>query len=702
MVSSTVRRTLRARLLAVAAALLTALSAGLLATSQPASAASYATITGAGSTWAQNAINTWTQDVAANGLQVNYAGVGSQDGLQDFAAGVVNFAASDVPYGVPGGGTAYLPPSRGYAYMPDTAGGVAFMYNLTIGGQRVTNLRLSGAVIAGIFTNQITMWNDPRIAADNPGITLPAIAVIPVVPADSSGATWAFTQWMAATQGSSWTAYCQAAGLSPCTATSVYPVQSGTAMVGQPGDLGIVNYVAQPQTNGAIGMTEYAYAIEAGFPVAKVLNAAGYYTAPTPGNVGLSLLNAQVNTDGTADLSQVYTDTDPRTYELSYYSYMIVPTSSTAQDPLTANQGYSLGTFGQFALCRGQQQVDSLGYAALPVNLVEDGYAQLAKIPGAQVPPTVSSFIEGCDNPTFSPDGTDLLATTNPMPLACDQQGTTQCAASSGLTETNSFLGVSPNPAAAGQLVTFSDEVVGYPDFPTPVGSVQFAITSPTLPGGVSLTTNLGAPVPVSAEGTAGLTEALFLPPGTYGVSATFTPTDDTAFEPSTDTASLTVNASPDQSGTEQLQVTVPPAGAFTFTAPGNATVAMTTSGDTATGAIAEVAVSDTRNTYPGWSVTGQVTDFTNPTSQPAGDIPGNQLGWAPNGSLSDDATLGNVVYPAAPGLGTEAAVLAYANAGTGFGTSTLGAYLTLAIPPTAPSGSYTGVLTRTADPAGP
>ena len=55
------------------------------------------------------------------------------------------------------------------------------MYNLLINGRRVTNLRLSGAVIAGIFTNQITMWNDPEITADNPGLTLPATPIIPVV-----------------------------------------------------------------------------------------------------------------------------------------------------------------------------------------------------------------------------------------------------------------------------------------------------------------------------------------------------------------------------------------------------------------------------------------------------------------------------------------------------------------------------------------
>jgi phosphate transport system substrate-binding protein len=63
------------------------------------------------------------------------------------------------------------------------------VYHLTIGGQQVTNLRLSGASIAGIFTNKITMWNDPAIAADNPGLTLPAEPIIPVVRSDSDGGT---------------------------------------------------------------------------------------------------------------------------------------------------------------------------------------------------------------------------------------------------------------------------------------------------------------------------------------------------------------------------------------------------------------------------------------------------------------------------------------------------------------------------------
>src|ERR1700731_541867 len=223
---------MRARLLAAAAAVLTAVFAGALVPAQSASAASFVTIDGAGSTWAENAINNWASEVLQNGLTVNYSAVGSAAARQDFALGVVNFAASEIPYGVPDGGASNPAPSRGFAYMPDVAGGVALAYNLFIGGQRVTNLRLSGAVVAGIFTNQITMWDDPMIAADNPGLTLPATPITPVVRTDSSGANRAFPQWMIATQDSSWTSYCQAVGLTSCGATTSYPVQPGTAMVG--------------------------------------------------------------------------------------------------------------------------------------------------------------------------------------------------------------------------------------------------------------------------------------------------------------------------------------------------------------------------------------------------------------------------------------------------------------------------------------
>ena len=326
---------MRARLMTVAGAVLTVFLAGIFAPLQPAAAASYVPISGAGSTWSYNAIHAWITNVAQYGMTINYADVGSSTGRSEFAQGTVDWAASEIPYGIQDGDSYDPPPTRGYAYMPDTAGGTTFMYNLMIGNTRVTNLRLSGATIAGIFTNKITMWNDPAIQADNPGLTLPAIRIIPVVRSDGSGATADFTQWMLATEPSYWNAYCQVVGRSPCTQTSTYPVQPGTAMVGQAGDLGVSGYVSQQQADGAIGYVEFSYALETGFPVALVLNAAGYYTEPTPENVAVSLLQAQLNTDQssptylTENLSNVYTDTDPRTYELSSYSYMILPTDSS-------------------------------------------------------------------------------------------------------------------------------------------------------------------------------------------------------------------------------------------------------------------------------------------------------------------------------------------------------------------------------------
>ena len=433
------------RLAAGTAAAVAAMCTSMLAVT-PASAASYVPITGAGSTWSANAIDAWVTNVAQYGMDVSYAAVGSTSGRQDFAQGTVDWGASEIPYGVQDGNNYDPPPDRGYAYMPDTAGGTTFMYNLKIGTTRVTNLRLSGAAIAGIFTGTITNWDNSIIQADNPGLTMPNLQIVPVVRSDGSGATAEFTEWMLTMESSDWTAYCAKVGRSPCTQTSTYPILPGSAMIGQSGDLGVSGYVSQAQADGAIGYVEYSYALETGFPVALVLNQAGYYTQPTAENVAVSLLKAQIvgcDSDTgacsnpsnnplylTQNLSQVYTDTDPRTYELSSYSYMILPTDVT--DGFTTAKGYTLGAFGSYLLCQGQQQVDALGYSALPINLVEAGFTQLQQIPGNQVPTETAAEIQGCNNPTFSTNGTNTLADEDPDPPACDKQGTTQCTAGTG------------------------------------------------------------------------------------------------------------------------------------------------------------------------------------------------------------------------------------------------------------------------------
>jgi phosphate ABC transporter phosphate-binding protein len=407
---------------------------------QPASAAqsgqSYVPIDGAGSTWSANAIDQWVTNVSQYGMVVNYQPVGSTSGREEFADGTVDWGASEIPYGVQDGNITDPPPSRGYAYMPDTAGGTTFMYNLKIGNTQVTNLRLSGQAIAEIFTGVITNWDSPIIAADNPGLTMPDLQIVPVVRSDGSGATAMFTQWMLATEPSYWDAYCAKVGRSPCTQTSAYPVLPNSAMIGQSGDLGVSGYVSQAQADGAIGYVEYSYALETGFPVALVLNAAGYYTEPTAENVAVSLLAAQINMDQgspdylTQNLTNVYTDPDPRTYELSSYSYMILPTDTS--NGFTTAKGYTLGAFGSYLLCQGQVPLDALGYSSLPINLVEAGFQQLQKIPGNQVPSTTVAQIQGCHNPTFSTNGTNTLAVDDPYPAACDKQGTTQCSTATG------------------------------------------------------------------------------------------------------------------------------------------------------------------------------------------------------------------------------------------------------------------------------
>jgi phosphate ABC transporter phosphate-binding protein len=431
---TTRRRLLAAPIVFVGAALLVLIMSTSAVTSA-AGATAYVPISGAGSTWAANAIDQWRRNVEQYGIRVNFAATGSSDGRNQFKAGTVDFGASEIPYGTTDNGVTEPPPTRGYAYMPDVAGGTAIMYNLQSGGKRITNLRLDGTVLADIFTGVITNWNDPKIKADNPGLTLPDYKIVPVVRSDGSGSTAQFTLWMSKLHSAVWNSYCAAAGRSsnPCGETSTYPIAFGKGFVAQPGSQGVSGYVAQSANVGTITYVEYSYALTTGYPVAKLLNAAGYYTEPTASNVAVALLKAKIDENAssptylTQQLDGVYADTDPRTYPLSSYSYLIVPTQS--QDGFTAAKGATLAAFTNYLLCEGQQQAAVLGYSPLPINLVKAGLSQVRKIPGA----VVSSInIAKCDNPTFSTNGTNTLADNAPEPPACDKAGPTQCTTGTG------------------------------------------------------------------------------------------------------------------------------------------------------------------------------------------------------------------------------------------------------------------------------
>ena len=405
---------------------------GGLAAATPADAAGYAVINGSGSSWAGPAIDQWSEDVHDRGIVVNYSPIGSQQGRSNFAGDLVDFAGSDIAFlngqdKVAGG--VVETSQYGYSYLPITAGGTAFMYHLTVGGRRVTNLRLSGDTITKIFTGQITTWSDPRIRADY-GATLPNEPIVPVVRSDGSGATAQFTAWMNDQYSSQWSAFCaQYAHVSarPCGETEFYP-SFGRAKA-QNGSTAAANYVTSSAGEGSINYDEYAYAKQSGFPVVKLLNPGGYYVLPTAANDAVALTKAAIDTNPKSltylmqDLRNVYRNTDPRSYPLSSYSYLIVPRKNRGNRPpqFTDGKGRTLSTWANYFLCGGQSEADALGYSPLPINLVRGGLDQVDQIPGA-VPTPNRARLGGCDNPTFR-NGKNTLLATAPMPSACDKHG---------------------------------------------------------------------------------------------------------------------------------------------------------------------------------------------------------------------------------------------------------------------------------------
>lgn len=396
-----------------------------------------AAISGAGSSWSALLIDEWTAHVAtADQLTVNFQPNGSAEGRQLYKEGVVDFAASDPPFrdGTdnldPNGKESELPVAYGYSYVPDTAGGTAFMYHLDVGGQRITNLRLSPKTLMEIFTGQITTWNNPAIEHDYGGM-LPDIPIIPVVRSDGSGATYFFTRYMATMFPSQWNAFCakvtHGAVTTNCGQTEFYPTSGWNPNVkAENGSTNVANFITSSYANGAIGYDEYAYAISSGYPVASILNPAGYYVKPTAGNVAVALTQAQINEDPSSpnflqqNLDNVYTYKDPRSYPLSSYSYLIVP-RVTAGKPLPAAfkkpMGKSLSTFIDYFLCAGQGDAANVGYSPIPLNLVKGGLLQVTHIPDAGSTPNPTTMA-GCDNPTFT-NGVLTVLKTAPEPSKC-------------------------------------------------------------------------------------------------------------------------------------------------------------------------------------------------------------------------------------------------------------------------------------------
>src|SRR5262245_28756306 len=210
-------------------------------------------ISGSGSTWSANAIEQWNRNVWSNyQWKVQYEATGSTVGRQAFRDGTVDFGVSEIPYEMRDSDILDPRPQRAFAYMPIVAGGTAFMYNLVVAGRRVTNLRLSGENLVKIFTNVITRWDDPAIKADNPGLNIPGLPIVPVVRSDGSGTSAQLSTWMHSEYPQLWSSYCQAVGRGAnCGITSNYPYVPGSKFVARSGSNSVAAYVAQSHAVGA-------------------------------------------------------------------------------------------------------------------------------------------------------------------------------------------------------------------------------------------------------------------------------------------------------------------------------------------------------------------------------------------------------------------------------------------------------------------
>jgi ABC-type phosphate transport system substrate-binding protein len=422
------RRPARVAFVALATAL------GLFVSRGVASAGGYVTIEGSGSSWAYIAISQWINDVAPQGLTVNYNPDGSSEGRQDYMQGsLVDFAGSDPPFNSGKdllGGEGVQDPSDGYSYVPDTAGGTAFMYHLDVGGHLIRNLRLNAQVLMEIFTGAITNWDAPAITKIY-GAQLPNIPITPVLRSDGSGATYFFTLWLETLFPTQWNAFCHKVKPSitgPCGNTEFYP-QFGAAKM-EDGSNNVADYITASYGQGSIGYDEYAYALNSGYPVVQVLNPAGYFVGPTASNVAVALTKAQINEDSGSknflqqDLSDVYSFKDPRSYPLSSYSYLIVPREHTSEPSLfagTQGAGSSLSAFINYFLCDGQRQSADLGYSPIPLNLVKGGLEQNAEIPGHGPIANVNSY-KSCPNPTFTNGKLTILLDAK-YPSPCQKLG---------------------------------------------------------------------------------------------------------------------------------------------------------------------------------------------------------------------------------------------------------------------------------------
>jgi len=364
-----------------------------------------ASLAGNGSSFASPAVTNWSDSVGQSpyDLSVNYTPSSSGQGRFEFTEKTVDFAVSDTGYVNSSVGT--TPPSFPFAFLPITAAGVAFMYNVP--GLTQT-LQLSSYTACLLLTGQISNWDSPALKQNgaNAGVTLPNLPVKPITESDPAGTNFVLEEYCIDEQPAVWAQYAKnVAGTPPPSGVPISATTPGSnwEAPGNGYDEQSTSAVASniSTTAGAIGAVQENYATDSGFTgsnpargVAAVLNASGKFTLPTPVDVASALAYATQQPDGTHKLD--FGGAGPNVYNPSTYSYLLTPTTGWS-----SAKGQTMSNFVNYVLTLGQQAAPKFGYASLGLSLERYGIDRvLAAVPGAVDPTAAESQAYSCGDLT--------------------------------------------------------------------------------------------------------------------------------------------------------------------------------------------------------------------------------------------------------------------------------------------------------------
>jgi phosphate transport system substrate-binding protein len=320
------------------------------------------TLNASGSTAQANAMTQWRKDfqTACPDATINYGGVGSGQGITDFINGQTSFAGSDSALNPDKGEPAKAAKrcTAGQAVdLPMVAGPIAVIFNVA----GVSDLTLTPAVLAQIFSGKVTTWNDPAIAALNAGVTLPSAKITTVHRSDASGTSDNFTKYLAAAGGSSW-----AFGHD-----KQWKAPGGQGAKGSDGVAAAVK-----STPGTIAYDEYSYATLNNLSLAKIDNGSGAVALTTD---AVAKAVAAATVVGTGD--DLSLKLDYATKAAGAYPILLVTYEITCVQGLSSEQAALTKSFLTYvASTEGQAKLTSLGYAPLPTEIQSKVQAVIAKI----------------------------------------------------------------------------------------------------------------------------------------------------------------------------------------------------------------------------------------------------------------------------------------------------------------------------------